>query len=1089
MLGYIDGMQGFAQLLGLLAVTGVAFAQPPTPTTKPEKPKASAVKLPDGTVVFITKGADDPNPVVDGVVLSPAEYQALLDQVEAAKKAKENAKPVPPSGVAVRGAVETRGERAVAALTLTFTFRTSSPRTPVTLGCQRAAVVAAKTADGKLPILTADADGLTVLAETAGEHTVTVQVEVPVSARSTKGETGFDFSLPKAAISTFTLTRPPADGVAKVNVSTRGSEFPVAVKRTTVAADQLAAKPLALGPSDLLEVSWEPPGTAPADPGLAADADIQVRVEERQVETVAKLRLKGAAREWSLTLPPTDGVSVAAAGPIPLPAFAATVVKPADAGKPWVIRTPTDAPGDWLVTVTVRVPRAASNDPKSRGPFAIGPFAVGGVRPTGRVAVYAPPSIRLGFKPSADLRRQDLPASADDDLVAVFTTPAAPKAGGWLDVDARPAGGLTRVRPQHKLKLVPGGWKLESTVRVVPPPRTELEQIALDVPPGWAGVEVVPAEFGEVIPEGGDGRAYTVRFTTPQKTAFDFTLSATHPTPPAGGAATLPLPRFPQAEERDTKLIATVGDGLEVSGSGFGWENGQPAGNGEPLKATGRGAAMTAVSGEFDYGVSKVDLSWRQYRPELTCESRAEVTVYPRQLSVTQTLRLTAPEGDVKVVKLRGPDDLVGLRARPALEPTGRGEWEYRPAADPGREFTLTLQFAVPLSAGAATAIVPLLWCESSTHTDTVVRVWGGGGPRADSFTGRWRESPPEPAADRDSLPWFTLAAGGPEPLTLNLTDRPDAGGGTLIDRGLIQAAVGADGTSAVRALYALRRWPGGGVELDLRGGSLQEVLVDARRVEAVRTGEKIVVPMPEGKPGGTVILDVRTQGVAPGDGRGGRVLAPAAVRGANFRGPVRWYVACPGDRVPVVFDAGWDVEHRWAWRGYGVGPGPADSAAEMEHWLRDGNDLADGDVATSGDAVAVRRATADPLRIALAPRWVWLLMASALGLLLVTGVGQLRVGVIGPVVAVVAVALAAGAVFLPQPTAQAVATAQPGLLLGAVALAAQHGWRWYRRWRTERLPTFSRTLPAPDPSSPSNRSSRNPNSGGSVVPFEARPS
>ena len=38
------------------------------------------------------------------------------------------------------------------------------------------------------------------------------------------------------------------------------------------------------------------------------------------------------------------------------------------------------------------------------------------------------------------------------------------------------------------------------------------------------------------------------------------------------------------------------------------------------------------------------------------------------------------------------------------------------------------------------------------------MRVWGGGGPRAEGFVGRWRETAPEPTADRDSLPWFTLA-------------------------------------------------------------------------------------------------------------------------------------------------------------------------------------------------------------------------------------------------------------------------------------------------------------------------------------------
>ncbi len=1077
-------MRPFAQLL-VLVLTATAVAQPTTPTVKPDKPKASAVKLPDGTVVFVTRGADEPNPVVDGVVLSPAEYQALVDQVEAAKKAKDAAKPVPPSGVAVRGAVEARGDRTVAALTLTFTFRTSSPRTLVTLGCQRAAVVSAKTADGKLPILTADADGLTVLAETAGEHAITVQAEVPVSARATKGELGFDFSLPKAAISTFTLTKPPADGVAKVSVGTRG-DTPTALKRTPTTAEQLAAKPLALGPTDILEVNWEPPGTAPADAGLTADADVLVRVEERQIETVMKLRLKGTAREWPLTLPPNAEVSVAAGGPIPLPAFTASVVKPTDAGKPWLIRTPADGLGEWLVTVAVRTPRPPTSDPKARGPFPVGPFVVGGVRPTGKVAVYAPPGIRLTFKPSADLRRQDLPATADDDLVAVFGTAAAPKAGGWLDLEAHPAVGMLRVRPQHRLKLTTTGWKLETTVRVVPPQRTELESMTLDVPPEWGSVEVGPAEFAEVTTEGGDGRAYSVRFATPQKAAFEFTLTGTYPLPPAGGKVSLPLPRFPQAEERDTKLAASVGDGLELTGTGFGWENGQPTSNGEVLKATGRGAATTAVSGEFDRGVSKVELHWQVYRTELVCDSRAEVTVHPRQLSVTQTLKFSAPDGDVKGVRLRGPDELVGVRAKPPLDPVARGEWEYRPSADPGREFSIVVQYAVPLPAGATSAAVPLLWCQATTRTDSVVRVWGGGGPRAEGFVGRWRETAPEPTADRDSLPWFTLAAGGAETLTLTLSDRPDAGG-TVIDRGLIQAAVAADGTAAVRALYAVKKWPGGGVELELPPGTLQEVQVDGKRVEPVRNGERLTVPMPDGKPGATAILDVRCQQATASDGRGGRVIVPPAVRGASYRGAVRWYVACPGERVPIVYDTGWDAEHRWAWRGAGIGPGPVDSPAEMEQWLRGGSDSA-GDTPASGDAVAVRRATADPLRVTLAPRWAWVLAASAAGLLLVAGVGQMRLALIGPAVALAAVALAVGAIFLPQPTAQAVAAAQPGLLLGAVVLLAQFGWRTYRRWKTDRLPTFSRTMPTAEPSAETSRTSRS-GSGGSVVPFEARPS
>lgn len=625
-------------------------------------------------------------------------------------------------------------------------------------------------------------------------------------------------------------------------------------------------------------------------------------------------------------------------------------------------------------------------------------------------------------------------------------------------------------------------------MRVVPPQRTELEQLTVEMPAGWSGAEVSPAELVEAIPEGKDGRTVVVRFATPQKAAVEFTLTATFAMPPVGGSATLFLPHFPQTEERDARVTATVGEGLEVSGTGYGWENGQPAGAGEPLKATGRGPAATAVGGEFDRGAAKVDLHWQSYRPELGCEARAEVTVTTKQVGVTQTFKFTAPDADVKVLRFRGPPDLIGLRAKPpldALDPTlDPGEWEFRPPTDPGKEFTLTVQFAVRPASGGAEQPVPLLWCDTATRTETVVRVWGGGGPRADGFTGGWRELPPEPAADRDSLPWFTLAAGGRADLSLTLSDRPEAGG-TVIDRGLVEAAVATDGTSQVRARYALRKWPGGGVELDLPPAAAPDVLVDGKRVEPVRAGDRLVVPLPEAKSGGGCILDVTVQTVAA-EGRGGRLIVPPAVRGASFRGPVRWYVACPHESVPLVTDAGWDAEHRWAWQGYGVGPEPADSPAEMEEWLRTGRDSDRGDP-TPAEAVAVRRATADPLRVTLAPRWTWLLAASAAGLVLAVGLAQLRAVFVGPAVAVLALALAAGAVFLPQPTAQAVAAAQPGLALAAVLLAAQYGWRWYRTWRTGRVPTFSRIRPPSTPAAPPATLSSRP--GGSVVPFEAHPS
>ena len=90
---------------------------------------------------------------------------------------------------------------------------------------------------------------------------------------------------------------------------------------------------------------------------------------------------------------------------------------------------------------------------------------------------------------------------------------------------------------------------------------------------------------------------------------------------------------------------------------------------------------------------------------------------------------------------------------------------------------------------------------------------------------------------------------------------------------------------------------------------------MDGKRVEPLRSVERLLVPLPEIRPGGGCVLDVLTQGMTATDRRGGRVIVPPAVRGASYRGPVRWYVACPADRVPLVSDAGWDAAQAFSAR------------------------------------------------------------------------------------------------------------------------------------------------------------------------------
>jgi hypothetical protein len=1042
-------------LVLLAAGEWVAHAQ-----TKPaEPPRASAVKLPDGTIVFVSKKPDEPNPIVDGVVLSAAEYQVLVEQADAFK-VQRDAKPVPASKVELTGRIEARGERTVAAVTAAFTFRTTQPKSQVALGGGRAVAVGAKAASGKLPVLTASADGFVVLVETPGEHTVTLELEVPVTSRGTKGELGFEFGLPRAAISTFALAKPPA-GVKKLNVGSRTGEPAAVTKFTTATADSLAAKPLPLGPTDTLEVLWEPPGTVtPTD--LTAESDVTVRADDAQIETVAKLKLLGTAAEWFLTLPPSADVRVERVGDVStIVSTTAVVVKPTDPAKPvWVIRTPVElSGGHWLVTVTVRMPRSNATDATARTPYPIGPFFVAGAKQTGRLRVFAPPTVRVGFRTPPDLRRQDVPANAEEDLAAVFAYTAGTKPVAWADLDVRPVPNTVRVRPQHKLRQTAAAWRLETLFRVVPPPRGEVDQLTLEFPPGWSGIEFTPVDLveSESIPKDGTtGRTVVVRFTTPQKTAFEFTTTANFPHPPSARELTLSLPRFVQADERETKVTVAATDGWTVSGTGYGWEASQPAAVGEPLKATGRPSATAGVSAEFDRGLSKLDLRWQPHRAELGCEMRADVTANERQLAVTQVFKFRPAEGDVRPVRLRAVGDLVGFRSTPRLDPVATDEWELKPPADAGKEFTLTVQYAVR-SASAKDAAephsVPLLW-PLSARTDATVRVWGCG-RRVSGFAGNWRELPPDISPDHDSLPAFTLAATGDEPLSLRLADADSTT--VVVERTLIQAVMADDGGVAVRGRFVLKRWPNGGVELDLPAGA--DVLIDGKK--SADTARVIVPDLRAGRP--LPVLDVRYTTPASGNGWFGRVVTPPTIRGVVYRTPPRWSVACVRS-IPLVPTAGFRGEGQWGWRGYGFGPIAGETPAELDQWLRDGAEPISVESplpSPSGEVFATRQPALAPLRLILVPGLAWVVGSSFAAVAVVVGLTRLRSNLLGSALVALAVVAAVLTLTLPQPGAQFVTAAQPGLAVAAAFFVGRAAFRRYRA--TDRRPSsFRSTLPFP---------------------------
>ena len=1076
-------------LAGLAAVVpaqGPPVADQKKSTDAAAKADAGAFRLPDGTVVFVTKTPDDPDPKIDGVWLSPKEYQALLDKADQLRRAREAARPVAPSECHVRGRVEAKRDRPVAALRLTYAFRTVTPRAVVALGCQRAFPAAAADGGRKLPLLESSDAGLTVLVEDPGPHTLTLDLDVPVGPRGGKGEVGFEFGLPRAAITTLAL-EPPGPEVKRLTVTTQTPEPGPAparageVKRATEDAARIAPKPgengLPLGPIESLQVTWETPATAApaaAETPVTVEAEVAVRVEAVQVETTARLRLRGPARDWAFSFPPGANVAVErAGGPAPAAGRGPTITRPADprAADGWVIQTP-DA-GEWVATVTARQPRPEPKAGKDPAPYPVGPFFAPGVpRQTGTVRVFAPVTVHPGFRAPREVRRQDAPAGGGEDapvLVFRYATPPLrdDRPAPLLELDLRPAHGSVQVEPVHRLRLTEGGWRLRSEVRVTPI-RTEVDQVVVRLPAGWQTPDVLPPELVEEVRPGPDGQ-FAVRLAAPQKGPFGLVLEAAWPVPPAAREAVIPLPRFPAAAERGARVTAGVPDGFEVRGTAREWDGRQAVGFPTelvPPTPPAGGAAVTAVAGRFDAGAARVDLAWQPYRPPLAADVRADVTLYERQAEVHQTVRLSAPDGLPRAVRFKGPPAAAGFQAR-ALDPAGPGEWVFAPRAGAG-EAEVTMRYAVPLPAAGGRLAVPLVWPDA-TRVDAGVRVWARGGHRVAGFDGPWRERPPEPDKAQYDLPALTLAGGGPGlPLSLDLAVSADGSAPVVIARAAVQAWAADDGTTQVRGRYVLTRWPAAGVEVELPVATEATVVVDRKQVWPAAVGEAaggrvIRVPLPEPRADRPAAeLEVRYVRPPTRAGLGELTVVPPAVRGAAVLTPVRWQLVVPASAVPLVPDPGFVPEARWQWRGWMFAPAPAASPDDLDGWLAGGADPGGADEPAAwapprGEVVAGRLPAAARLRVVRVPRVVCVIGCSVLVFVAGIVVSRLRPRLLGPAVAALGAAAAAAAVTFPQPAGQVAAAAQPGVVVLALAFAAQAARRWYHRRRLTHLPTFAR--------------------------------
>jgi hypothetical protein len=1062
-----------------------------------------AIRLPDGTWLWVGNEGND-----DRISLPWKEYLKLLAERDQLRKQTQIRKPVTPSLCAIRVRIEKRGEQFVAVVRLSNSFRTTASQTSVLLGGRKGLLTAATLNGARLPILESSEEGYLATVETAGEHTLVLDLETPITPRGSKGEVGFEIGLPRAAITTLQIETTGSD-IPRLNLVSRWSDpsqpnRPPEVRRLsaldirqfTSAPGQSGGYPL--GPVESLEVTWDPPArTAAADRVQTAEWDITVTFSETTVETIARLTLRGTARQWRIATP--GNAMMHAERP---PGFAEigsglppTLQRSGNKGE-WLVEfPPTSTPADWVLVASVRTARPRADEAGHRGPFPVGPFvALNVFRQTGTLRLLAGPYMRFVVRHGSDLRRQEAAGSDDERSTALFRLNTGPTANQLptqplATVEVHPVRGSLLLSPQYHATLKPNGWHIETKLKVEPV-RRDVEALLVEVPPEWRGVEAGPPDIVEGIqseispPALGFWQSLThrityepripliIRLANSYKQPVQITLTATYPLSPTAAETLLPLPRFPGANVTSTQVQISVPEDLQVQGQYREWVGGRTAVTGSPLKpmptSGSKIGAFSQLQASSEQPIAAVYLQWKPYRPDLAAESRAEITLTERQILIQQTLRLRSNESLPPRVRLQGAETIAALSSNPALEPAGAGQWQWTFPTE-SREAVLTLEYALPRSPEQSRLSLRLFRVMEATRGDHLVRLWSATAfPEVVQIRSPlWRDRPLEPLVDRATWPLRVLSAPqGETHLELEVQPRSDIAVTVWVERGLIQAWAGEEGTLRYRARFRLRRWLTRSLNLELpvSNGLSTEFFLDGRRVEPLtlyRTehGTSLYqLPLPEHRVAARLLLEVRY--VLPSPSAWQTVLLPPILSDTAWDGPTWWQVTLAGGKLPWL-SGPLQPRWRWSWQTSGITLA-AWSEAELEQWLMGEHPQASGkggfvNGETPTESITGQQAVPTVFVLWRLPRWPVVFGCSLIVFLYLVFLSQFAAAQRTIALAATGVLLAIGLAIAPYSLLQLLTAGQIGLYAAALTGLIVLTLRWYRQRQILYLPGFRR--------------------------------
>ncbi|HEX3146500.1 MAG TPA: hypothetical protein VHR66_00260 [Gemmataceae bacterium] len=1033
-------MTGILALIVVGLTASVANAESP-PTTK------IPITLPGGFVVVL----GGPLPKSEAPTVPADKYRELQERVDRLQAIVDAAQPIRPRSVELDGRIEQRGRQTVVRLKATFKVATSRPDVLVALGCQRAHAIEARGDDGKPLRLVAADDGLRVHFPAAGDHVLRLELDCPVGPRGPKGnELGFEIGLPGAAITTLTL-EPPAS-VKQYSLSTRvpkgqpgGGTAETETEVAEVERFMPAKGGAPLGAIGSLIVAWEDP-TRKAEAVRSVDGDITVTVGADESVTEARLRLRGQATEWRFTAPATADVTVgpwvnAGVGKGPAdPARLPNVIRPEPGQTIWRVENREATAGDLLATITTRTPR--TRDAGNRASFPVGPFAVLDVtQQAGVIRVRTPLAVKATPLMHGDCRREADELGGESVFRYRYPLLKTAPAAAPLDLTLTAATGAVYCRARSVVRSTENGWKLRAEISLAPS-RTEVDEIAIELPEGFKLTDAEPREIIESFAtenrKNAKGSICRLRLSGPRRTSFAITLHGDYAGSVSGASVALVQPHVLGVIGRGSEVFVDIAAGQDVRGTFRVWEGGE-IGDTESTFEIEDAANSHRLHGTAEGLAARIDLQLMAAALGARSTIESDVDIGLHRVQVVEKLSLRFLGKAPSRMRLMSKANIRDLRtSRGTLERVGDA-WDLLLPDDGDREPVFHLMFSTPLPAPGDEFAVPLVEPEAGTSKQ-LVRIWTAPALAVELHQNAdWQRAPIEIVATRSTLPEVVLASYGPAgPLVITIVNRrPAQGDGVAITRIQVEARLGDFVDYRVR--FVLSNCASGAELVFPTGSQNVEALVQGKRLtEGVSPiGELLTVRIPPLiVEQDEVVVDVRYR--MPG-GTTSNLEIPLLTQG-ELVGDVVWSIAPQSRRLALQFG---NVVNAWDWRSLAAAFGVLTSR---------------GDGQSLGSTVIVRESRTSGLRIVEVPRFAWTLgwsIAIALGLVAWRGVGKRgRHGVSAVLVSAVLLA----AVRWPQPLALTLVAMLPGLAAMCLLVLGFRTQFWLYRIRVRRSPSFART-------------------------------